>query len=91
MCLGTAGASEKRQARCQVERKLEGRGGHDWAAGWGLWTAESLALQCGSLGPPVRGTIWATEIPENLKTHPQYMNALCMSMDTHVFYPMTLT
>lgn len=42
-------------------------------------------------GLPVRGTIWATEIPENLKTHPQYMNALCMSMDTHVFYPMTLT
>lgn len=54
--------------------------------GWGLWTADSLALQCGSSGPPVGGINWASEIPENLKTHPQYMNALYMSMDTHVFY-----
>lgn len=48
-------------------------GEHRWAPlGWGL----GLVWQCGSSGPPLSKTIWATEISENLKTHPQYINIL---------------
>lgn len=31
---------------------------------------------CGSSGPPLSKTIWATEIYENLKTHPGYITML---------------